>query len=354
MYEWEDPRRKWLQDMSPSVLERVSKQPEGKRRTWLARGDVRAASHSRRQKLLDEAMKPMQMRQQFMQNQMPLGDREKMAMQQQHDISMQRGRQDFTTSQGDLGFRRDLLRDEMTFGRKTEEADRVHGRGREDELVDATRDRRWRLEDRVPQYDLYQRGPEGQQFYFERGSDIPADMHRVSPTSFETNINLPKAGPSAMLNEMSGLFDLQKKVGYLKGLVVPGQGGEDAAVLDEVGPMANWWETTKEKYNVPFASRPTGEGVQLRQVSNSLANYLLNLLSGAAINKDEYTRLVKALPQPNMQPDVFQYRLNNFEIELNDIIETKQMILGQSGYIVPGQEQEPTDQQLFEILRRGQ
>ncbi len=73
----------WSSRIDPSVLERVSRQPPGKRGTWLARGTIKEKGRQLKERRRANMMAPMMQRQEMMRMNAPLGDREKLALQQQ-------------------------------------------------------------------------------------------------------------------------------------------------------------------------------------------------------------------------------------------------------------------------------
>lgn len=341
----------WTSDIDPSVLERVSQQSPAKRRTWLARGTIKAGAQEREQARRAAMLAPMMQRQQAMQMSMPMGDREKLMLQQRHAEELQGGRQDFSSRAAllDMAFKQKMAEE----GRQhsTEQADIAHRRGLESSAINrAGRMEDWRTQQAeeipTPQYEVFQ-GPGGRQSYLQKGSEIPAGHQRVSPMS--TNITIDqKPPPSAMLEKIGGLFDLQNKVAEIKNLY-------QAGGSEELGRFNNWVEGFKEKYQVPGMGRPTEVGTIMRAITWDLANTLLQMRSGAAISEHEYERLMNALPAPNMPADTFWNRLNAFEFNLQSTIASRQSVLGQSGYTYPTQETEQDTEilkeQLYEYLR---
>lgn len=178
MYELEDNRRSWLKDIDPSVLERVSRQPLRKQRRWRAVGDIRAAHKGRRQHLLDEASKPMRMRQQYLQSQMPMSDREKMGATFGQQVRM--AMLGITGKQQAAGVAR---------GQEVEDRDLAYKRGllntiqkREWDVSDTALARQNRLADapqlRAPPDPVMMRGEGGDMFWQQPGQPIPQGATR--------------------------------------------------------------------------------------------------------------------------------------------------------------------------------
>ena len=68
---------------------------------------------------------------------------------------------------------------------------------------------------------------------------------------------------------------------------------------------------------------------------NDLADMLLRARSGAQINEQEYQRLAKLVPTPNLPPKVFKERLNRFETQLLQTLKAQQERLKKGGYLAP-------------------
>ena len=68
---------------------------------------------------------------------------------------------------------------------------------------------------------------------------------------------------------------------------------------------------------------------------NDIADMLLRARSGAQINEQEYQRLSKLVPTPNLPPDTFSSRLKRFEEQLNQTMQNQQGRLAQGGYMSP-------------------
>lgn len=68
---------------------------------------------------------------------------------------------------------------------------------------------------------------------------------------------------------------------------------------------------------------------------NDLADMLLRARSGAQINEQEYQRLTRLVPTPNMPPSTFNARLKRFETQIEQVLESQKKRLKQGGYMSP-------------------
>lgn len=66
---------------------------------------------------------------------------------------------------------------------------------------------------------------------------------------------------------------------------------------------------------------------------NDLGDMLLRARSGAQINEQEYARLRKLVPTPDLPPKVFKERLTRFEAQLNQILDARKRRLGAGRYL---------------------
>lgn len=64
-----------------------------------------------------------------------------------------------------------------------------------------------------------------------------------------------------------------------------------------------------------------------------LADMLLRARSGAQINEQEYARLSKLVPTPDLPPKVFKERLNRFETQLLQALEAQESRLRKGRYL---------------------
>jgi hypothetical protein len=119
----------WASETGPDVLERVSRQSPARRQTWLARGAIKEkAQDVQRQRRADMLM-PIVRQQEMIRRNTPMTPREKLGLQQIHDINMLKAREGFSSRSDllDRDFRRDLS--ERDIGARSEAATLAHERG---------------------------------------------------------------------------------------------------------------------------------------------------------------------------------------------------------------------------------
>lgn len=105
-----------------------------------------------------------------------------------------------------------------------------------------------------------------------------------------------------------------------------------------VGPAAGRFYSTKEA----LAGLEDPNQSQFYADTRDLADMLLRARSGAQINEQEYQRLSKLVPTPNLPPATYQARLDRFEEQLRGMIGSQRERLGAGGYLPgPKREQRP-------------
>lgn len=203
MYNLEDPyRKRWLEQMSPSVLGRVSQQPAGRQRTWLGRGDIRAAHAARRGEMLDRMTAPARQRMEFIQNQMPLGDREKLALQFGQQEKIARMGIEGRSEAADVGFDRDLRK--MMLGQQFQQQQATTGYGRDIDLA-LLREQLTRGRPPTPPTPIPIRDTEGNMSWATPGVDpLPKGATRMSTFS---DAGMDRAGQLRMASGLRKEFN---------------------------------------------------------------------------------------------------------------------------------------------------
>lgn len=163
-------------------------------------------------------------------------------------------------------------------------------------------------------------------------------MERLRPgptTSVQVGVKMP---PSGMLDKLSLYYEFESKLGDIGKLFAsPG-------VSDTLGAFTGRWEQLKETYNIPFAEKPTTNEIMFRQMTGMVADDLLRMKSGAAINESEYARLIKLMPDFKQKPETFQPKFEGLLRAIRHTIEGKKRALREAGYIVPGETPLPSRQ----------
>jgi hypothetical protein len=134
------------------------------------------------------------------------------------------------------------------------------------------------------------------------------------------------------MEKLSSIYEFQGKLIDVEALFDP----------DVVGPIAGRWAGFRERYNIPFTESPTSDQIIFRQITQMIGDDLVRLRSGAAISIPEYDRLMKMMPDPNLPPKTFKAKLEGLQRAFSRMVEAKQRILRETGYIVPGETQLPT------------
>jgi len=94
------------------------------------------------------------------------------------------------------------------------------------------------------------------------------------------------------------------------------------------GPSIGRYGTIQEK----FLGTATPEQVKFYAYVNDMQDALLRARSGAQINEQEYSRLKGFLPEVNVPWTTFKARLDRFDAELTNTIESKKKALKEGGY----------------------
>jgi len=140
----------------------------------------------------------------------------------------------------------------------------------------------------------------------------------------EVNVNVGqgKPAPSGERMELTKIYDFGKKLQRIDDLYDPSYAGPIE------GRIKAGLETVT---GVGVSER----GISFRALVNELGDDLLRLKSGAQINEQEFQRLMKFLPNPNLPNKTFQSRLETFKTTMGSIIKTKEDALSASGFAIP-------------------
>lgn len=111
------------------------------------------------------------------------------------------------------------------------------------------------------------------------------------------------------------LNSMIRQASQLRGLV---KTDEVKTALGSFPSIRNWLYSIKEVTVGDAENR-----VAFRRIADNLAELLLRARSGAQINEQEYTRLRKLMPTPNVPLSTFNVRLRLFMDEVNTLIETR-------------------------------
>jgi hypothetical protein len=150
--------------------------------------------------------------------------------------------------------------------------------------------------------------------------------------SVQVGVKMPPAG---MLEKLSQFYEFESILGDISSLFAsPG-------VADTVGAFSGRWENFKETYNIPFTEKATSDEVIFRQMTDMIADNLLRMRSGAAINEQEYRRLKKLMPDYKQKKSTFKPKWEGLMRAIKHTIEGKKRALREAGYIVPGETQLP-------------
>jgi hypothetical protein len=80
----------------------------------------------------------------------------------------------------------------------------------------------------------------------------------------------------------------------------------NAATAGYLGPLDQWRETVQRMTPGALAGEVPNEVVDMKQAMNTLNNYYINLISGAAVSAQEGERLKAQLPKMSSRPEIFQ------------------------------------------------
>ncbi len=97
---------------------------------------------------------------------------------------------------------------------------------------------------------------------------------------------------------------------------------------DWVGPIAGRVGKVEEKYTGTALT----DQVKFYAYVRDMKDALLRARSGAQINEQEYNRLVSFLPDEYLPSKSFEARLDRFEAELKNVLESKREALKEGGY----------------------
>lgn len=369
----------WAQRRGGFQLSQVAGQSPQKRRTWLARGNVRERSRSRKAMLLDQANNQEQQRmmagrqrqammQKMAMRNVPLSDREKfetqrgdaqrsdalrVAMQQAQfgqQERMQGGSQRFTAGQDLQGFRQGLFRDQITNQQRTGAAALANLQGmdaaallRQQKLgdIDSQRDydrTRFDYEQEhktfAPQHEVFQ-DPSGQQEYLEKGGSIREGLKRVSPSRVEVNIG-PTERPSPA--ERTEIRDARASLDNLDNIKALVDSSFVGPIQGRVGPISGLFGLTSQSQEEFYSA------------SAAFANMIIKQITGAQMSETETVRIKAQIPKPE---DPYHRWLANWNQSRNNVVmllQRQQEVLRQSGMIVPGETPVPWDAQQPEEL----
>ncbi|MHC4167732.1 MAG: hypothetical protein ACYSWQ_12300 [Planctomycetota bacterium] len=174
----------------------------------------------------------------------------------------------------------------------------------------------------------------------ERKGVFDPETGRVTPTEHpsaktpSTQINV-KQPPAKMLDDLGDLYDMQDQVVDMAGL------------FDEKETFwAGKWENFKAKHglkDLPYIGNvvkaPKERGIMFRQIAETLKEDLARKRSGGQITASEFVRLDRLLPDWKSPPETFKSKLKGFAQALDRTVKSKRRVLGEAGYIVPGETQ---------------
>jgi hypothetical protein len=336
----------WARERGGFQLSEVAKQSPKKRRTWLARGNVREKYRNRRQQLLDTVQAPMRQRQEYLRSQMPLSDREKMeatfGQQDKLAILGLAGRQQASTTD----FRRQLLMNQVTNQQRTGAAALANQQDvgaaallRQQKLADVASQRAYEpqkflfeQQNRIPttQYDLFEPRQGGPQQYLPRGGDIPPGVQRVSPSPIDITFG-PTERPSP--TERAEIRDARYAIAQLDNL-------EKMVDSSFVGPI----EGRLDPIIGLLGGLPQNQ-YEFYAASAAFKNMIIKLITGAQVRGEEEKRILAQVPKPEDPYPRFLANLNQSRQNVTFLLQEQMRILRESGLMVPGETPLPWDAQ---------
>lgn len=163
----------------------------------------------------------------------------------------------------------------------------------------------------------------------------PEEEYQVETfdTSGKAGVTMRKKEvPGRVMPAIKSTPDAEIQKGIIYDTMLGNIGRIESTISDEwVGPAAGRYYGTKEA----LAGLNNPDQVAFYADTRDLGDMLLRARSGAAITEDEYARLSKLVPTPNLPPDVFRARLARFKDQLIGAMKSQQKRLTSGGYL-PG------------------
>jgi hypothetical protein len=347
-----DPRKRkpWQEYVPEDVAERVTSQPQGKRRAWLGRGNVRAAHLGRRAEIEDRQQAQQQamagQRAAMMYQNLPLEERKFMASQQQFQegnrLKLFMQQQGFGQQEQMAGLQSQLGQADYMWKRPFEQQDIAGGQQHDIGMANLRGDiernqyaERRPLEMKdwqkkfdytqanqayAPQYSSVQ-GPEGAISFVEKGPQtvLAPGSKLISPSQSITMEQKP--APAEERQSIIALQDLKRDL------------MEAARLYDPryVGMADSRMGWIREKTGMGVSPDETS----FRQLMSTMID-MAYIKSGKQISPQEMLMLKERMPDISISDPAFETRLNTFYQMLESMITSRTGALQQSGYITPG------------------